>query len=436
MIFSKKQIIILAGGGFLAVVIVVLILMNIRGRGEGEQRVKLTVWGFDNATVFKKLGYSYTKLKPNVELDYKQINESGYDDQLLEALALGQGPDIFVIRSGSLLKNKAKLAPVLGERFGLLNLRELFPQVVEQDFVSGGRIYALPLYLDTLTLYYNKDIFDQAGLVYPPATWETFQNHIPILRRLGEDGNISRAGAAIGGSSKTVRPAGDLIQLLMLQNGALMVSADFSRATFTEGGLRGPGTQAFNFYLQFANPASKFYTWNEGMGEDLDAFASGKAAMVFGYGRDLALIKKKNPFLNFGVAPMPQVDADKAITFADYVGFGVSKRISAVKQRPAWDFVIYATANSDSQKAYLAEVKRPPALKKLIAEMVNDPEMEVWARQALTARSWTRVDAERARQIFSEAAASALSGQSDYKKALAQAEEKATQLLKSKIERK
>ncbi len=412
------------------IVVLVLIFTNTRGGGGNALTAKLTVWGLDDAKVFDQIKYGYIKTQPGVTVNYVQVNNVEYDSKLLEALALGEGPDVFIVRSGSLLKDRAKLAPVSATQFGLVNLRDSFPQVVEQDFVSGGKIYALPLFIDTLALFYNKDFFDQASIVYPPQTWDDFQADVPLLRQTDEFGNIARAGAAIGGTEKTIGAAGDILSMLMLQNGTKMISSDLQSAIFAGDGARGPGAQALNFYTQFANPASKFYTWNDGRGEALSGFASGKAAMVLGYRRDLSTIKKKSPFLNLGVAPSPQVNKDDTLTYASYEGFGVSKR--SVYQAVAWDFVIYAATNLNSQRTYFKTTQKPPALKKLIAELINDPEMQVFARQALTARSWTRVDDVQTKQIFSDAISDVLLSGSDVNKALTKAQTRVTQILRAK----
>ena len=363
-------------------------------------------------------------------VNYVQVNANDYDSKLLEALALAQGPDVFIVKSGSLLKDRAKLTPVPAAKFGLANLRDSFPQVVEQDFVSGGKIYALPLYLDTLALLYNKDFFDQASIVYPPQTWDEFQTDVQLLRQVDESGNVFRAGAAMGGSGRTIEAAGDILSMLMLQNGTKMVSDDLREAVFGADGPRGQGAQSLNFYTQFSNLASKFYTWNEGMSEAFGSFSSGKAAMTLGYAKNLSAVKKKNPFLNLGIAPAPQVNKDAALTYASYDAFGVSKR--SAYQTAAWDFVVYAATNLNSARAYYKETKKPPALKKLIAELINDPEGQVFARQALTARSWPRVDDAAARNIFSDAIFDVITSKSDAREALSRAQERVTRLLRDR----
>ena len=200
---------------------------------------------------------------------------------------------------------------------------------------------------------------------------------------------------------------------------------------FGAEGRGGAGFRALSFYLQFANAASKYYTWNDDYQSDLDSFAQGKTAMVFGYHRDWVSLKKKSPFLNMGLARMPQPEGrEKDIDYPDYLGLTVSRKSKFPNW--AWDFVVYATTNKEAQETYYSRVKQPPALRVMISELENDPEMGVFARQALTARSWVRVDGEAVNQIFGEAIASVLSGQISPDKALVQSQEKVSQVLRQK----
>ena len=285
---SPKQIIIVLAA---VIVVVLLILLFVGGSNPpSPPKVALNVWGvFDEREAFERTVANYQQVRPNVEVKYQKIDGDNYQNTLIDALAAGRGPDIFAIHNRSLPKNLNKLTPASLEQINLTELRELFPQVVEQDFTSNNKIYALPLYLDTLVLIYNKDLFDQAGIVAPPKTWDEFQNIIPRLRLLDEGGRIQRAAAAIGSSEKTTNAGIDLLRLLMTQNGAEMVNSELTAATFAET----PGFRAFNFYLQFANPESPLYTWNDNQLFALDSFAAGNVAMIFGYKSDIATIKEK-----------------------------------------------------------------------------------------------------------------------------------------------
>jgi maltose-binding protein MalE len=177
------------------------------------------------------------------------------------------------------------------------------------------------------------------------------------------------------------------------------------------------------------------------MKSSLESFAAGKTAMVFGYKSDLAEINKRNPFLRVGVMPMPQVSvieaqslgganssSNSAVAYPRYVGLVVSRQSKAAEW--AWDFIVRATTSDAAMGAYLAASDKPPALRSLIAQKIGNPTFDVFARQALIARSWRIPDDEKVRNAMDGAIRSVLTGQTDSKTALKRAADQVTQLIK------
>ncbi len=392
----------------------------------------LTVWGLENKVIFEKIIENYKTIRPGANITYRQVNKTNYKNLLLNALAAGTGPDIFEITNHELPRQKSKLVPVPSSQFDIIKLRDLFPYAIEQDFVSasGSQIYALPMYLDTLALIYNKSFFDNASIVYPPKIWDEFLKIVPRLRTIGSSRQLTRAAAAIGGSEKSIGTATDILELLMMQNGASMTTAGNSAAAFAsfKNGETNPGFAAFNFYLQFANVASPYYTWNDSQTKSVDSFVNGKTAMIFDYMSTAAAIKRRSPFLDFAVAPMLQPKgADVSINFPKYAGFAVSKQSKVPGW--AWDFVIYAATNADAAKVYLDGTGYPPALRSLIAARMDDLDFGIFAKQALTARSWYEADDEKIDGIMNGAIEDVLLGKSGSEQALSRAQDQITALM-------
>jgi multiple sugar transport system substrate-binding protein len=412
---SQKQIL-LIGGAFVVVVGLVVAVFFLGGRKVAPPEVKLTVWGTEPASAFRTLFEDYHRRVPNVTVSYTQLPITNYEQAILESLAAGQGPDIFQIRNRDLLPNLNKLAPAPPAFMSLTQVRALFPTVVEDDFVWNGAVYALPLSIDTLALFYNRDHFDAAAIVSPPATWEAFVENVRTLRKLGAEGKVVRAGAALGGSARTVEEASDIVQLLMLQNGASPQAPASTPAAVA----------AFNFYLQFANAGSNAYTWHDAMVPAREAFAVGNAAMLVNYRASLADLARKNPFLRIGVAPVPQTHNSQPVSFARYQGFAVSKW-SRWAGDWAWRFVADVTTTPELVGVYLAsgvlpgQAGAPPALRAFIAGRLEDPELGTFAKQALTARSWQAPGDARVRAAFDAAIQNVLTGRTDSHTALQRA---------------
>ena len=434
MKFSQKQLVIIGAAGFVVLIAIVLIFTNLRSK-QNAAVFTLKVWGIDNKQAMDPIIQAYHQARPGATVDYTQVDAANYENTLVNALASGQGPDVFYIGNRELPKQKDRIVPLDPTQFpgtGITSFRALFPTAPEQDFVSGGQIYAMPLYIDTLALLYNKDFFDQAAIVAPPATWDDFQSDVAKLRVVNQNGQITRAGAAIGGTEKTVDSGVDLLNLLMLQNGTQMISNDLTQANFdgTSQATVNAGGSAFNFYLQFANAGSPYFTWNEGQPNSLDSFASGKTAMILDYQSSIPTIMTKSPFLKFGVAPIPQpTGATLSIAYPKYYGLAVSKQ--STNQHWAWDFILYLTTAPGNAKIYANATGHPPALRAMIGALADDPTLGVFERQALTARTWYEVDDTAIDTIFNSAIESVLTGQTDSRTALRQAQDQVSQLMQA-----
>jgi len=228
------------------------ILPGLRKGGSGNATTELIVWGVEPAAAMNEaaalLGRSY-------RITYRQFSPLTYEGELVDALAAGRGPDLFMVHASWIPKHFDKLTPIFAEQLSLRDFRTLYPTVIEQDFAPDGVIYALPLTIDTLALFYNRDLLDSAGIVAPPTDWTAFQDAVTRLRRLDAANRVVRAGAAIGGTSRNIAHLTDILSVLMLQTGASMVKADFSGAEFATRGV-----DSLQFYTKFANAAGPFYT--------------------------------------------------------------------------------------------------------------------------------------------------------------------------------
>ena len=427
--FTQKQIIII-GGITLAVLIgAVVFFMNIRSNVGGQSSLKLTIWGTDSEQAFNNMIQSYAGPGSGTQsqISYTQIDPSQYQSKLLSALAAGTGPDIFEIpnRDLSQWQSVATSVPTtLATTFNQVILQSDFPDVVSSDFVSGGNIYALPLSIDTLAMIYNKDLFNTAGIATVPTTWEGLQTDLPKLRVVNAEGQITQAALALGGSETSIPNAPDVIFLLMMQNGATMTSTDGTTVTFASETNSGDtsGLNAFNYYLQFVNAAGSNYTWNDGMGTALTSFTQGKTAVIFDYSSALATIKAQAPFLNYGVAPMPQpANATVAVNYAKYNGLAVSR--SSAQIAAAWSFIINLTTSAADENIYTKAVGAPPALRSVIAADAASPTMSVFASQALTAKSWHESNSTQIDSIMNTAIENVLNGAADSTTALKQAQD-------------
>jgi len=404
----------------------------------GLERVDLEYWRvFDGADTFDPIIDAYRLAHPNIRINYKKLRFDEYEEELIRALAEGRGPDIFSVHNTWMREYQDLLMPmpptvtiVQQEQRGSLR-KEIVNVAVEKptmsqktlqtDFVEAvlddvvlsyqsdpradaeDRIYGLPLSVDTLSLFYNRNLLDSAGIPTAPPTWTQFQADVAKLTTLNEAGDIIQSGAALG-TSNNVERVTDILSLIMMQAGTEMVD-ERGRVAFNTipedvPDDVFPALSAVQFYADFANPTKEVYTWNRSSPNSFEAFANGDAAYFLGYSYHAPLIQATAPKLNYGVAKAPQIANSREVNFANFWVEGVS----AQTEHPdwAWDFVMFA-AEEDNVIGHLEEAGKPTALRSLIDDQIQSVSLAPFAEQLLTAETWYRGrDAEAAEEALKD----------------------------------
>lgn len=380
-----------------------------------NKKVTLTIWKpFAEKSVMNVLMDAYHKTHPNVSFEYSKRNIETYEEDLLNALASGTGPDIFSINNTWLPKYLDKVTPATEQQYSYKDYRDAFVDVVVKDFTKDQKIYGTALSVDSLALYYNKDILGTVGITAPPKTWEELEKDVRRITRQDKTGYFARSGVAMG-TSANVNRAQDIVGLLMLQAGSTPWSADGLSPSFSTN----EGAKGLDFYTSFANPVSDNYNWNSRSDYSIDAFANGRAAFLYSYTYAREQILAKSPNLNFDVAPVPQANLDNnAVNFANYFGEVVNKK--SENADVAWDFLKFITSK-DSLDKYYAKNKQPSSRKDLIDLQIQDLEIGVFAHANLTAKSFYKPDEEKMNVILNKMIDNVLLNGMSSKQALSQA---------------
>lgn len=400
MNFSKNQIIVIGAVGL----VVILFIFGFTGIIPGFKKsttgdpnfptgsVKLEMWGVgDEPSAFNDVIKAYQGVHSNVKINYTKYDDPiAYQKELVNALAENRGPDIFMVNNLWVYGNWGKLYPASSLPFAspLTSqvVANLFPAVVSKDFVLNNNVFALPLSMDALALIYNKDIFNAKGIVFPPTTWDEFVSDVTKIREIDQNKKISLSAAALG-SAYNINNVSDILSTLAIQSGSVINNPSNDGVRFDD-----PFNKAVQFYTQFADPVSPYYTWNESFDNSISSFASGKTAMVLDYYSSLKDIKNRNAYINLGVAALPQVTLDnpsQIANWASYWGLAVSKQT----QNPyvAWSFIQYLTTTPSVSTIYLMATNKLPALKSLIQQSFGG-DNDVFVREFLTAKSWYQAD--------------------------------------------
>ncbi len=409
-----------------------------------KKPAQLTIWRvFDGNETFSKIMENYRAINPSVSFNYRELRFDEYEDELIRAFAEGRGPDIYSLHNTWIGEYTSLIRPMpdsvkiprvevrgtikkeviytIEEKPTLSSraLKSQFVDAVIDDIVRPNienergvikpRVFGLPLSLDTMALYYNKDLLDAAGFPEPPKTWQEFQTQVSKLTKIGASNAIVQAGAGIG-TAKNVERSFDLLSLLMMQNGVQMTGnsdlAAFANGEEEEVAL---AQDAVRFYTDFANPLKEVYTWNNDQPSSYDAFVAGKSAFFFGYSFHAPLIRTASPKLKFSVVGVPQIDGGKVVNYANYWVETVAK--ASDNANWAWDFIQFATSKEQVVN-YLNVAKKPTARRDLISTQIEDEDLSAFVSQVLTAKSWYKgKNAAVAEESLSELINASLSGE-------------------------
>jgi len=377
------------------------------GNGGNGGRIELVWWKpFEDTENVQELINDFQTTYKNISVTFVKKDIVDYEKDLIDALASGTGPDIFSIHNDWLPKHSGKILPMPESMGNVRAYNEAFVDVASADFIKDNRIYAVPLAVDLLGLYYNKEILGSAGISQPPKTWDELVKAVESITRVNRPGTFTRSGIAMG-TSNNVNRAVDIVTLMMLQSGTTFYSDDYSRALFDQSEINPstnraffPAGMALEYYTQFANPAKTSYTWNTKSDFSVDAFTQGKVGMMINYSYMMPVIKDKAPNLNWGLAPVPQtsLDANK-INFANYWGESVAR--NSKNAEAAWQFLAFISSKPQLEK-YYSKHKQVSSRKDILSSQIGDTEIGALAENALTAKSVYKKDVEVFERVFTD----------------------------------
>ncbi len=372
---GKKFLILISLGILIFIILGILFF----GKKPPAPKITLVVWGFDEKEAFAKIFADYHKLRPNVKILYFKKDFRNYETELIDALASGKGPDVFPIKNTWVLRHKNKLAFAPKNLISPAKLKNYFCDVVAQDFVVQDKIYGLPLSVDSLVLFWNRKLFNNAGIALPPQTWQEVKQITPLLTKITPSGKIEQSAIALG-SFDNISNASQILLALFLQKEPDLIEKIKKKFIGNENLVK-----ALKFYLSFSNPSFENYTWNNELHLSLDAFSEGTLAMMLGFFWQKKIIEAKSPYLDFSISEMPQFSEKKA-TLASYWAFSAS--ITSKHPQWAWDFIYFMTLNASEAESYFLKTSQPPALRILINKYLNHPQVGVFLKSNLYAQSF------------------------------------------------
>ncbi len=430
---SKFQLILLLSFG--AFILIAVMLFSFSRGSDGVETATIVIWGDITDENFYNLvnnaGLSNDK---TLILQYSYKNPETFNAVFTEALALSSGPDIILITQDRLYQEKNKITLIPYSAVTQKDFSDAF--VNEADlFLGSSGIYALPISIDPLVLYYNKDLLSKAALTFPPAFWDQMYDYAKKLTTKDPAGNIIKSVLALG-EAKNIPNSKHILSLLMLQAGTPITrySSDQespqlqAELTNNFGLPLTPANSALDFYTQFVNPAKPFYSWNRSLRSANTNFASGDSALYIGFASELKELRAKSPTLNIGVAPVPQSRVSgKTETFGLIRGAAISK---GSKNPSAALRAILLLSSSNSSLALSKILGLPPPRRDLLSNKPTDSFGSVFYDSAIQARGWYDPDHKQTKLIFTNMIESVTSGRVRIDEAVGTAHDQINALIK------
>ena len=318
---------------------------------DGEQvTLNWAVWDLESTAYWKAMADGYMAANPNVTIEMTDLGSTDYMTQLATQLAGGNGElDILTIKDIPGYSNLINLEMLVPMNDILTRDTADFGGVIEQLTADDGNFYAVPFRSDFWVVFYNKDMFDAAGLEYPTNDM-TMEQWDQLVR------DVAAATGAYGNIYHTWRSTVTLFGILDGQNTIIDGSYDFLKPYYEMVIAEQQDAVVPDYGVQ--KTSNLHYS---------GAFQSGQAAMCNMGSWFIATMQEYNKTaadngvepVNFGMVKYPHPDGVEAgTTLGTVTSLGINPY--SENQEAAADFINWCV--SDEGAAAIAATGTFPAV--------------------------------------------------------------------------
>ncbi|MCC7304513.1 extracellular solute-binding protein [bacterium] len=406
---KKGPVIVLLFLGVVVIVVVIALLVSrfLSGNtGSTNGKVELNYIGlWDQKEIYEPLIAEYQAQNPNVSITYTKasfINQSGltykgvYQTDAEERIANGS-VDIIRVHQTWIAKLLPSLVAAPTSILTGAQAKELYyPAIYEAITTSNNLVYGSPQIIDGLVLLYNKDIFDKANITDPRTAtkdWDVTLQTALKLSQKNANGTIKIAGINMG-SFSNVRSSPEIILTMMTQSAVPVVTVDPSTAKISASFATPQGLAAINRFYEF----SKLGAWSSRMEDDLQAFSSGRLAMMIAPSWRIIDLVGMNSSLRFEALPLPVLPGANP-DVPQYLGSFWIDVVSKKSKHPeeAWAFLKWLSEPEQMRRIYKAQTEKrlignPYPRKDMADEQKDAPYIGPILEMAPKMKSWPLYD--------------------------------------------
>lgn len=357
----------------LLVVIMAISLVALAGCSNNEKasgtasngKVTITYWQYtfpSKVTEIKNLIQKFEAQNPNIKVVAQDFPYDQYNQKVTAAMHAGKGPDVLNLYYGWLPQyvKQGYLQPIPQDLMSTSEIESHYVPMIQASKMNG-KYYTLPIAVRSLALFYNKDMFKQAGLDpnSPPKTWDELIQDAKKMTKRDSNGKLQQEGFAWDVTGQGYHA---FEEVMLRQWGVEPFSADGKKVQWNSSPN---GLEAFKYWI---NMEKKDKVGEPTFITDYNtAFKAGKAGIILDGSFDIAAIKAAAKF-NWGVTTMPLKEAggDQS-NFGSFWTNGIAKGVTGAKLDAAKKFIKFLISD-DTQKDWLKNVGEIPAA----ASFAND----------------------------------------------------------------
>lgn len=386
------------------VILSLLFLAGCNGdkKSSDSDEVTITYWQYtfpSKVDEIDKLIEKFEDEHPNIKVEAQDFPYDQYNDKITAAMHANKAPDILNIFYGW-IPNFVKLdyiQPIPEDFMSNEEIEEFYVPMI-QSSKWDDKYYTLPIAVRSLALFWNKDLFEAAGLdpEQPPVTWDELVDVGIQTTKRGADDRYEQAGFAwnISAQGQHVIP-----QVLIRQYGIDPYSEDQKEVLWN---AKPEGAEAFKFWIDMTTEHKIGDA--DFMQTPVTSFSSGKTAMVIDGSFNIAAYKESNDF-DWGVTTLPvREEGGLESNFGSYWTNAISKDVSGKQLEASQKFLAFLISE-ETQKSWLENVGELPAAASLAddEEITSDPIYGPFIEGLEKAHATPFVHEEKERDIIIEA---------------------------------
>ena len=393
-------------------IIGVLVFSGVGGLGDDNQRIgNVEIWGTIPHQIIDQMISELNSGNGRFDgVEYVEKDEETYEEEFVQALAAGVGPDLFLLEQDRIIKNQDKIIEIPYDTISERDFKNTFIEEGEM-YLTGGGVLGLPFTIDPMVMYWNRDIFQSAGIANQPEFWDELFVLSPKITQRDTASNIIRSFAALG-EFTNVENAKEILSAFIIQSGNRIIipTANGFESIINEklDFATPPAEAAVRFYTEFSNPIKSVYSWNKSLPNSKQLFTAGDLAIYFGFASELSEILRSNPNLNLNVSPLPQLrDSDTKITYGKMSAFAIPK--NSQNQAGALSTGLALTSLENIMHSSVS-LDLPPVRRDALVNKPTDAISSVFYDSALMSKSWFDPDSDETDDIFKNMVESVTSG--------------------------